>query len=445
MSRRINRVEEACKEELSDILQREVKDPRIGFVTITEVKVSPDLRHARVYVSIMGDEDDVKSSLAGLESARGYLRSHLGRHLRLKFLPEIEFVHEHVTEEALRLSEIMEKTKEEAAVSEREELARAASLIDDHHTALVFGHEHPDGDAIGSTLAFCHMLARRGYTVRASWPPPFKMPHKFLFLPGMKSIVQADEVEVDGLVITLDCANLDRLDAFRQVTEAADAVINIDHHPDNSRFGTVNIVDPAAAATAEIIYLKAPDLGLEVDIDAAVCLYTGIVTDTGKFQFANTSANTLGAASEMVALGVDVSEIYRNIYQNDSLAYLRLSGKLLTGAVFQEDIRLIYAAVTRPDLELYGVEMEETEDLIDSLRGVRDHRIAVVFKEMTDGRIRVSLRSRNEIDIGSVARKLGGGGHRVAAGYTSGARSIEDAVAELRREIIAGQRSPAGR
>jgi ribosome-binding factor A len=115
MSRRINRVEEACREEFSEIIQREIKDPRIGFVTITRVKVTPDLRHAQVYVSIMGSEDEVKQTLAGLESAKGYMRSHLGKHLRLKFLPEIEFVHEHVTDEALRLSEIMKRTHREDA------------------------------------------------------------------------------------------------------------------------------------------------------------------------------------------------------------------------------------------------------------------------------------------------------------------------------------------
>jgi ribosome-binding factor A len=118
MSRRINRVEEACKEELSEILQREVKDPRVGFVTITKVKVTPDLRHAKVYVSIMGNEEEVENSIAGLESAKGYLRSHLGKHLRLKFLPELEFLRERIAEEALRLNEIMRQVKEDVAGSD---------------------------------------------------------------------------------------------------------------------------------------------------------------------------------------------------------------------------------------------------------------------------------------------------------------------------------------
>jgi ribosome-binding factor A len=113
MSRRMDRVEEACKEELSEILQRETKDPRVGFVTITRVKVTPDLRHAKVSVSVLGSEEEVESTLAGLESAKGYLRARLGRHLRLRYLPEIEFVRDRITEEALHLSEVMERTREE--------------------------------------------------------------------------------------------------------------------------------------------------------------------------------------------------------------------------------------------------------------------------------------------------------------------------------------------
>lgn len=113
MSRRMDRVDEACKEELSEILQRETKDPRVGFVTITRVKVTPDLRHAKVFVSVLGTEEEVERSISGLKSAKGYLRSRLGKHLRLKYLPEIEFVRDRMAEEALHLSEVMDRTREE--------------------------------------------------------------------------------------------------------------------------------------------------------------------------------------------------------------------------------------------------------------------------------------------------------------------------------------------
>ena len=324
------------------------------------------------------------------------------------------------------------------------EIEKAVALIRGHNTAVVLGHEHPDGDAIGSALGLGLMLEGAGYRVIVSWPHPFTLPHKFRFLPGMRMLAGPRDIPADGILFTVDCANLDRLEVFKPAISSADAVINIDHHPDNSRFGNVNIVNPSAAATAEILYLAASELGLKICLEAAVCLYTGIVTDTGKFQFANTTATTLMVASEMVSMGVDISEIYGNIYQSDSLAYIKLAGKILEGAVFDEDMGLIYVCVTLGELERSGVNMEETEDLIDSLRALRGHNVAAVFKETRDGRIRVSLRSRDNLDIGSVARRLGGGGHMVAAGYTSKARNMEDAVVELREELIAGERSPAG-
>jgi len=311
------------------------------------------------------------------------------------------------------------------------EVERAAWLIRSHREATVLGHEHPDGDAIGSSLGLGLMLEAAGYRVTVSWPRPFTVPHRFAFLPGMRMIAKPADTSPDGIVFTVDCANLDRLDVFKPAISSADAVINIDHHPDNSRFGKVNIVEPAAAATSEILYVIAGDLGLEVDLQAALCLYTGIVTDTGKFQFANTTAETLTVASEIVSMGVEPSEVYGEVYQSDSLAYIRFAGRVLERASYDETAGLVYACVTRRDLAESGVNMEETEDLIDGLRALKGHRVAAVFKETRDGKVRVSLRSRNNIDIGSVARSLGGGGHMVAAGYTSGSGTMEEAVTEL--------------
>lgn len=445
MSRRINRVEKAFKEELSEILQREIKDPRVGFVTITRVKVTSDLRHAHVYVSIMGGDEEVKASLEGLESARGYLRSLLGRHLRLKYLPEINFVHEHVAEEALKLIGIMEETERASRIRMEEQIEKAAELIREQSSALLVTHQHPDGDAIGSVLGLGLMLVRAGLRVQCSWPEPFNMPSKYIFLPGSQLILRPADVQPNDFIIALDCATTDRLEDFKEMLGDAEDIVNIDHHPDNSMFGTANIIDSSAAATAELIYVLTETLGLEVDLESATCLYAGIVTDTGRFQFTNTSSGTFRVASEMVDMGVDPNRLYENIYQNDSLPYLRLWGHVLEEAVFEDVLQLIYGKVTQGDLVRWGVEMEETEDLIDSLRALKGHRIAVLFKEMEDGRIRVSLRSRTEVDIGSVARRLGGGGHKVAAGYTSEKKSVQDALAELKGEIIAGGRDTGSR
>lgn len=437
MSRRIDRVEEACKEELSEIIQRELKDPRIGFVTINRVKVSADLKYAQVFVSVMGDEKDIEGTVAGLQSARGYLRSHLGRRLRLKYLPEIEFVHEQTAENALRLYSLIKQAREiDRSSAEIREIEEAARLVGECKATVVLAHQYPDGDAIGSMLGLGLMLSKSKHEVQCSWPEPFELPLKYEFLPGRNLLRKPSDIIKGDLLIAVDCASLERLEDFKKMACDSTEVINIDHHPDNTMFGSVNIVDTNASATAEIVYVVADKLGLSVDREVAECLYSGIVTDTGKFQFSNTGANTLVTASHLVELGVDPNVIYENIYQSDSLEYIRLSGEILNSAVYDKDLSLIYAILTQEALERWGVRMGETEDLIDSLRSLRGHRIAALFKELVGGRIRVSLRSQAGTDVGAIARRLGGGGHVLAAGYTSGRDSFQDALNELKEEII---------
>ncbi len=318
-----------------------------------------------------------------------------------------------------------------------QEVERSARLVEKCRSVLIVGHQYPDGDAIGSVLAMGLMLRSAGRKVQASWAEPFEMPDKYSFLPGLETLVRPAEIEEGfDLVIALDCANGGRLEELEE-TALEHPLINIDHHPDNTRFGAANIVDPGASATAQIVFEIAEGFSLEVGADAAVCLYTGIVTDTGRFQFSNTTSDTLKVAGALIEMGVEPHDVFQNVYQSDSLAYLRLSGEVMCAAVYEEDLKLIRAQVSREDLARFGVKMNETEDLIDNLRTLRGHRIAVLFKQLADGTIRVSLRSRPDTDIGAIARKLGGGGHRVAAGYTSGTQTFEGALAELKGELVA--------
>lgn len=315
-------------------------------------------------------------------------------------------------------------------------LKQAAELIDECASVAILGHQYPDGDAIGSILGLGIMLSNNGKVVECSWPEPFEIPVRLRFLPGQEMLVSPDELEPEELIITLDCASRERLPDFKSLLRDGFKVVNIDHHMDNTMFGTVNIIDGEGAATAEIIYQIHRDLGLELNLDSATCLYTGILTDTGKFQFNNTSEKTLRVASELAGIGVRPSWIYENVYQSDSLNYLRFTGNALSNCVVEDDIGLAYIFISQEDLKKFGISMSETEDLIDSLRSLRNHKIAVLFKELENGSIRVSLRSRFDIDIGSIARKLGGGGHRVAAGYTFSGVGLDGALQELRGEII---------
>ncbi len=317
------------------------------------------------------------------------------------------------------------------------ELERAAGLIADSESVMIFGHEWPDGDAIGSVLGLGIALRDAGHRVQASWPNPLELPHKYEFLPGTELLVASSDIKPEGITISVDCATVDRLQELRDVALPSEELINIDHHPDNTRFGTVNLVDPSAAAASEIIYRRAGRFGIEIDRSAALCLYAGLVTDTGRFQFTNTTSATLAAASEIVGMGIDPSQVYENVYQSDSLAYIQMAGEVMTRAIYDEELGLVYGWVAQSDLRKFGVRMNETEDLIDDLRALKGHMVAALFKELKSGAVKVSVRSRYECDIGTIARKLGGGGHRVAAGYTSGKDSVEEAIEELRGEIRA--------
>ncbi len=328
---------------------------------------------------------------------------------------------------------------------DKKKLRGAADLMAVSKTITVLGHVYPDGDAIGSVLGIAIAIKEAGWEVEASWPNPFEVPHKYAFLPGMDLLVPPEKLTADSIVVTLDCASAARLEELEERALNSLGLINIDHHLDNTRFGSINLIEPEASATAEIIYRYSADLNFRINKEAALCLYTGIVTDTGRFQFRNTTATTLTVASEMVAMGVEPNTIYENVYQSDSLAYIRLSGEVITKAVFDQQLGLIYGCVTQSDLRDFGVNMNETEDLIDDLRALKGHVIAALFKERDDGKIRVSLRSRVEFDIGAIARKLGGGGHRVAAGYTSTKGTLEETIEELRGEIIASGGSTGSR
>ncbi|MDD5447876.1 MAG: bifunctional oligoribonuclease/PAP phosphatase NrnA [Actinomycetota bacterium] len=318
---------------------------------------------------------------------------------------------------------------------DEEEVSKASRLIKDAKSAAIFTHEFPDGDAIGSALGLGLMLEGAGKKVSLSWPEPLRIPEKYNFLHGRHLLVSPNGVAGTDVVITVDCANLGRLSKLEPIATDSPKIVNIDHHIDNTLFGFFNLVDPAASATAEIIFSNHKSLGLEVSRESAVCLYCAIATDTGRFSYSNVSATTLRIAAELVDLGVSPNEVYENVYQNNSLEYLKLMGIMLNHASVDYERELVFSWISQEDLAASRVQMDETEELIDSLRSVRGSRIIALFKEKEDGTIRVSLRSKKGEDVGRVARALGGGGHPAASGYTSSKATFPEALAELKDEI----------
>jgi phosphoesterase RecJ-like protein len=293
-----------------------------------------------------------------------------------------------------------------------------AELIAAGTKFIVVSHVQPDGDALGAVLGLTHLLRRLGKVVVASVHAD-QLPDKYSFLPGSDLLVEPQDFDCDTF-IALDVANASRLGENKRAMESAKATINIDHHPDNSAFAILNWVDPEAASSSEMVFELWEAFGLTPTIEAAVCIYTGMMTDTGNWQYSNTTGKTLRIASALVDIGVEPNSVYRSVYESNTTGWLRLMGLGLSGAVVDPEHRLAYAVVTQADIETAGAKSIEAENIVDCLRSLAVVDVALVIKETKSGEFKGSIRSNGTVDVGELARmNFEGGGHHNAAGFTS--------------------------
>ena len=282
-------------------------------------------------------------------------------------------------------------------------------------------HVSPDGDALGSMLALHHLARSQGVDSVASFPDPFSGAAQYRSIPGLDLMSDSARFpEKPTTVVTFDCGSLGRLDELGGPAAFArdhGELIVLDHHATNDRYGSINVVDTRAAATAVVVHALARELGWPLTREAATCLYVGLVTDTGRFQFSCTDPTVFEMAAELVSFGIPVARLNRELFDEHPYAYLQLASRVLARAVLDEGRGLIFSRVTQEDLAELGVEYDEIEGMIDWLRTAAEAEVAVIYKEATDG-VRVSMRSLTEVDVGAVADSLGGGGHVRAAGFT---------------------------
>jgi bifunctional oligoribonuclease and PAP phosphatase NrnA len=302
-------------------------------------------------------------------------------------------------------------------------------------------HEHPDGDALGSLVAMHRILTALGKdSVMLMAADEFPLPYEYRFfdLQGLSTVPPSDLVQ--RTIIFLDCGNIDRTPLA--VVKGDDAhILNIDHHHDNTRFGTVDLVDPAASCTAEIVWDLMRALGVEPDEDLGEALYVGLVTDTGKFMYENTGPRAHEMAAELIAAGVNSHAIYRRLYEDLPYAKLGLLARALGRVERHDGGALTIARVAREDFDATGAEDSYTEGIIDHLRSVEGTKVAALARELgIDGDVRrskVSLRSTDgDVDVSAIARAGGGGGHRQAAGFST-ELDADQLVAFLREQLAA--------
>jgi len=312
----------------------------------------------------------------------------------------------------------------------------AASAIEACASIALACHVSPDGDALGSMLALHHLCLAAGKRSVASWPAPFTVAPHYAYLPGLDLTTKpADFPAEPDLMVTFDCGSLGRLGELAAPARAAGALIVVDHHVTNDRYGSINLVDPAAAASAVVVRRLARRLGWALNRDAAICIYTGLVTDTGRFTYSNTTPDVFELAAELSTFDLPIASMSRQLFELHRFAYLQLVGVALDRAELDRELRLVVTWVTQADLDRFGVGLDETEGLIDLVRRTDEADVACVLKEMSDG-TRVSLRSTTDVDVSAIASAFGGGGHRAAAGFTSD-RPASELMTEIKAALAA--------
>lgn len=305
----------------------------------------------------------------------------------------------------------------------------------DHQVALAC-HVEPDGDALGSMLAMYLVLRRSGFDVIASWgSEPFTIPSSYAFLPGIEHVRPPDAFPAaPAVMITFDASSYDRLGVLADAAHEAETLIVFDHHASGEDFGDVRLVAGGAAATVMLVAEFLRRTGEPLDRDLAACLYTGLVTDTGRFQYSSTDQSAMELGGRLLETGIEHEELSRRIYETHPFGYLGLLSVVTARAQLDETTGLLDSYVTQDDLADHSLEFEHTEPLVDVLRSVERARVALLLKEAVDGTWRVSLRSKGAVDVGALAAALGGGGHGFSAGFTT-ADPRDEVVATVRERL----------
>jgi phosphoesterase RecJ-like protein len=327
---------------------------------------------------------------------------------------------------------------ENGAHSAREEVLRA---IREGDRFCLTTHERPDGDAVGSLAAMQQVLAALGKDAVAFLPAhEFPLPYEYRFIKLEGLATEPPDDLCQRTLVFLDCGNIDRTPAEVLKRDGGARIVNIDHHHDNTRFGTVNLVDPSASCTAEMVWDLMRGLGVQVTQAIGEALYVGLVTDTGRFMYENTGPRAHEMAAELLADGIDAHAIYRRLYEGIPQGKLDLLARGLTNVERYDGGLLTVTHLTREDYRSTGADESYSEGVVDHLRSVEGTAVAgLVREQLSDGpKRKVSLRATDDrIDVSRIARAGGGGGHRRAAGFST---DLEfPALVEFLRAQVAAQ------
>ncbi len=294
----------------------------------------------------------------------------------------------------------------------------------------IVGHVRPDGDALGSMVALALAARNAGKDAVASFGEPFVLGDEFRFLDQTVLVPPSEFPDDLDLAIICDTGVLDRVGSVGPAIQGASRVLVIDHHVTPGTIGDVRVVDPDAAATTQLVFELLQRLGWEISRPIAEALYTGLVTDTGRFQYSSTSPAVHRIAAELLSAGVEPAPIGQQLYEEAPFGYFKVVSRVLGRARLVEEAGLVWTTLQRDDLREAGIPWEAADALIDLVRLAREAGVACLLKETKPGVLKGSLRSRGEVDVAEIAASFGGGGHRNAAGFTS-ELGVEDTIEQI--------------
>ncbi len=281
---------------------------------------------------------------------------------------------------------------------------------------FITGHINPDGDALGA--AFCLKILLDNMNIEADINFDFqnKLPTNLNHLPY--DLITNEIKDKYTTVYVFDCGDPSRLGKYEKIVKDSGNIIVIDHHID-PKFGSLQFIDPEAASTTQVLYRELIKEGLEINKEMANCLLTGLITDTGRFQYSNTTTEVFDIASALINLGADITLISENIYGSVEFNALKLQSEIITRLSLDENIKFAYSTIYQKDYKKYCVDPEETDFLIDTVRLVKEANVVLLLKEQKDGTFKGSLRSRNDFNVQELASIFNGGGHKAASVFSS--------------------------
>ena len=306
-------------------------------------------------------------------------------------------------------------------------------IIKSSKKILLLSHVNPDGDTLGSMCAMYSMIYNR-FKIKADMSVVSNIPFNYTFLPNINLAQRYyDQSLVYDLVITLDVAAIDRVRDAKIFFDKAKCTINIDHHKTNPGFGDYQLIDPDASSCGEVLYNYFKENNWQITSDAADCLYTAIMTDTGNFRFENTNAKVFRAVADLVELGANPTVLYKKCYETKTKNFVMFQNYCVNKAEFLNDNKIAYTTVYKKDLEKFSAGDDYTDGIAETLRAIESTEVAFVVKEVDTKLTKVSMRSK-KIDVAKICSLFGGGGHTYAAGCTIKA-SVKDSIEKLLREI----------